>query len=301
MTRSLRLPPPVPVALIGSGMIGTDLLVKLTRSPVLKPVLFVGRRPDSPGLLHAEKLGIKTSTGGLEALLADADNYEVVIDATSAPAHVRHWAALKPLGKKVIDMTPSNIGQMTVPAISPDGLAEHGNVNVVTCGGQASIPLAHAICQVMEEVRYIEIVASFSYHAAGPATKAHTDEYIEITQEALSHFTGCAHTKVIGIMNPARPPVDMQVTVSVMGERPDMERVTKAVRVMVAHIKGYVPGYSLVLEPTWDHNRVVVSVRVVGRGDWLPTFAGNLDIINCAAIASAECYARSPRREVAHA
>lgn len=293
--------PPVKAALIGSGMIGTDLLVKMIRSPLIEPVLCVGRRADSPGLLHAQKLGIPTSTAGLEALLVDADAYEVVIDATSAPAHLRHWAALEPLGKKVIDMTPSNVGEMTVPAISPEGLGKHGNVNMVTCGGQASIPLAYTISRVMEDVRYIEVVASFSYHAAGPATKAHTDEYIEITQAALTHFTGCASNKVIGIMNPARPPVDMQVTVSVMGDEPDMERVRAAVGEMADHIRSYVPGYSLALEPVYEKNRVVVSTRIVGLGDWLPTFAGNLDIINCAAIASAEHYARSPHRDTHHA
>jgi acetaldehyde dehydrogenase (acetylating) len=285
--------PKLKVAILGTGNIGTDLLVKIQRSPLLDCSLFVGRNLHSAGMAKALALGVPVSDRSIQAIADDPDVCDIVFDATSARDARRHWEILEPLGKSVIDMTPANVGQMCVPAVNLADCAGHRNVNMVTCGGQASSPLAHLIGRTQRDVEYVEVVSSIASRSAGPATRANIDEYIETTETAVAHFSGAAAAKAILILNPADPSVNMQTTVFARVKDPDMDALTRAADEMVARIQRYVPGYELVVPPLYEDGRVVIMVRVRGLGDYLPRFAGNLDIINCAAIAAGEEFAKS--------
>jgi len=280
------------VAILGSGNIGTDLLVKVERSAVLRCALFIGRNLSSPGLAKASSLGVPISDRSIEAIIRDPDCCDLVFDATSARDHLQHWPVLKQLGKKVIDLTPARVGPMCVPAVNLAESLDEQNVNMVTCGGQASIPMAHAIGQCHEEVEYIEVVSSIASRSAGPATRVNIDEYIETTEKAIATFSGCRRAKAILILNPAQPCIDMQTTVFAKIARPNLDRLAVNVHAMVETIQAYMPGYRLVVPPTLENDRVVIMIRVTGLGDYLPKYAGNLDIINCAALITAEGYAR---------
>jgi acetaldehyde dehydrogenase (acetylating) len=279
------------VAVLGSGNIGTDLLVKLRRSELLECVLFAGRNLESVGIRKANELGVNVSDKGIYAVLDNPACCELVFDATSARDHLHHWSLLRDLGTLVIDMTPSQVGHMVIPAINLPGIDKFQNVNMVSCGGQASIPLAHALTQIDKGIEYIEVVSSIASRSAGPATRLNIDEYIENTEEGLRFFTGCAKVKAILILNPADPCIDMQTTISAKVQQPDMDRIRDSIANLEKRIQQYVPGFKIVVQPVYESNRVVMMVRVNGRGDFLPSYAGNLDIINCAAIATAEEYA----------
>ncbi|MEK3879025.1 acetaldehyde dehydrogenase (acetylating) [Paenibacillus sp. FSL M7-0420] len=283
---------PLNVAILGSGNIGTDLLIKVLRSEYLSCTLFTGRNPDSRGLQLARELGVQVSDRSIDAILDNPGCCDIVIDATSATAHIRHYPLLKALGKFVIDMTPSQLGTTCIPAVNLQESLHSDNVNMITCGGQASVPLAYAIAQSQQEVSYIEVVSSIASLSAGPATRINLDEYIEATEDALRSYTGCKRAKAILNLNPAVPSIDMQTTLFAVVPEPDMETLTAAVEDMVTRIQHYVPGYQLLVPPVIENGRIVMMVKVQGLGDFLPTYAGNLDIINCAAIALAEEYAR---------
>jgi acetaldehyde dehydrogenase len=285
-------PPRLRVAILGSGNIGTDLLVKVLRSELLECALFIGRNADSPGMRKAKSLGVPTSDRSLDAILDDPGRCDLVFDATSARDHLRHAPALERLGKMVVDLTPSRVGRMTVPAVDADKPLAERNVNMVSCGGQASIPVAHLIGEIHPEVEYVEVVSSISSKSAGPATRLNLDEYIETTEAALESYSGCRRAKTILILNPAEPCINMQATISAKVPKADLDALIPRVEALIRRIQTYVPGYQLIGSPVFETNRIVVMVRVTGRGDYLPTFAGNLDIINCAAIATAERYAR---------
>jgi acetaldehyde dehydrogenase len=279
------------VAILGSGNIGTDLLVKVMRSPYLECSMFIGRRFDSPGMKKAGELGAKLFNNSIQAIVDDPGSCELIFDATTARDHLRHWPIIEKLGKTVIDMTPSKVGKMIVPAVNLDSLSRNKNMNMVSCGGQASIPLACALTKAQENIEYIEVVSSISSLSAGPGTRVNIDEYIENTEEGLRTFSGCKKVKVILILNPAKPCIDMQTTISAKVKNPDMEKVKSAVAEMEKKLQRYVPGYKIVVPPVYENNRIIIMVRVRGLGDYLPVYAGNLDIINCAAIATAEAYA----------
>jgi len=283
------------VAIIGSGNIGTDLLVKIIRSQHLVCTLFSGRNYLSNGMKRAASLGVKTSDQGINAILLSPDICDLVFDATSAHAHVEHWAALRKIGKTVIDMTPAKLGKFCIPSINARDVVEGGiqNINMITCGGQSSIPIASAIAAVHPNLEYIEVVSSIASLSAGPATRANLDEYIETTEDALKRFSGAQRTKAILILNPANPPIDMQTTIYAKITNPDIPAIRESVEQMVAKLKEYVPGYALIVPPTVEGDRVITTIKVVGNGDYLPQYAGNLDIINCAAIAVAEMIATS--------
>ena len=253
--------------------------------------MFVGRNPASAGLQRARDLGVSVSAKGIQAIVEQPACCDLVFDATSAADHLRHWPLLRALGKRVIDLTPSRVGTMAVPAINAGGLQDAPNVNMVSCGGQASTPLAYAITQTQPGVEYIEVVSSIASLSAGPATRTNLDEYIATTESALAYFTGCPATKAILILNPAQPSIHMQTTISAKVAIADLDRLRPVVDRMVASIQQYVPGYQLIVPPVFEQNRIVVMVRVTGLGDFLPSYAGNLDIINCAAIATAEQFA----------
>lgn len=278
------------VAILGTGNIGTDLLIKVMRSDFLECVLFAGRNLRSDGMQKASQLGVKISDQGLDAITQHAENIDIVFDATSAAAHMEHWPILKKLGKIVIDMTPAKLGELCVPAINTEHIIESStqNINMITCGGQASVPIASAIAAVENNIEYIEVVSSIASRSAGPATRANLDEYIETTEQALKKFSRAKQTKAILILNPARPPIDMQTTIYAKIANPDLPAIQASVEAMMARITQYVPGYQLIVPPTIDGNKIMTTVKVLGNGDYLPRYAGNLDIINCAAIGIAE-------------
>jgi acetaldehyde dehydrogenase len=280
------------VAILGSGNIGTDLLVKIMRSSLLVCTMFIGRHLDSPGMSKANSLGIRTSDLSIHAIEREPDCCDLVFDATSAIDHKKHWPVLEALDKIAIDMTPSGVGEMCIPAINMAQCLKHRNVNMVTCGGQASIPIAYVIGQLHPDLEYIEVVSSIASRSAGPATRLNLDEYIDTTERGLRKFSGSPKAKAILILNPAQPCVDMQTTIFAKVKDSDMERLKIAVDEMVRRIQVYVPGYRLLVAPMVENGRIVVMIKVQGLGDYLPKYAGNMDIINCAAVEMAEQYAK---------
>nr|WP_316639506.1 acetaldehyde dehydrogenase (acetylating) [uncultured Roseateles sp.] len=281
------------IAIIGSGNIGTDLLIKVMRSEHLTCTLFAGRNFNSAGIKRANSLGVTISDRGIEAIVNNPDICDLVFDCTSAHAHAEHWPVLQRLGKTVVDMTPAKLGALCIPAINAQECLDSGarNINMITCGGQSSIPIAHAISKVHANIEYIEVASSIASRSAGPATRYNLDEYIETTQEALQKFSGAQRTKAILILNPANPPIDMQTTIYAKVPKPDLPAVTASVLAMVEKLKTYVPGFQLIVPPTLEGDKIVTTIKVLGAGDYLPQYAGNLDIINCAAIAMAEMIA----------
>ncbi len=280
------------VAILGTGNIGTDLLIKVLRSPVLECVLFAGRNLASPGMTKASLLGVTVSAKGLQGIVDRGAEIALVFDATSAEDHHKHAPVFARLGIKAVDLTPAKVGRMCVPAVNLAECLDLPNVNMITCGGQASIPLAYAIARANPSVEYIETISSIASRSAGPATRINLDEYLQTTENGLQLFAACERTKAILNLNPAQPCVHMQTTVMAKVPHPDLQATRAKVADMVARIRHYVPGYQLLLEPIVESGRLVTMVRVDGLGDYLPKYAGNLDIINCAAIAYAEAFAR---------
>jgi len=281
------------VAILGSGNIGTDLLIKSMRSDYLECTKFIGRNLLSAGMKKATDFGIPISDKSIDAIINDPDCCDLVFDATSAIDAKKHWAILEKMGKIVVDMTPSNIGAMCIPAVNIKDSVNHNNVNMVTCGGQASIPLAYCIGKTQTDVEYIEVVSSIASKSAGPATRLNLDEYVDTTELGVKFFSNAKHTKAILNLNPANPCIDMQTTVfAKVGGAVNLEELNKELNIVIQRVQEYVPGYELIVSPTIENNRIVIMVRVKGLGDYLPKYAGNLDIINCAAIAVAEEYAK---------
>ncbi|MFZ2296481.1 acetaldehyde dehydrogenase BphJ [Malikia spinosa] len=282
-------------ALIGPGNIGTDLLAKLRRSAVLEPVWMVGIDPESDGLKRAREMGIKTTADGVDGLIPhmQADGVQIVFDATSAYVHAENSRKVNALGALMIDLTPAAIGPFCVP---PVNLVEHVgkgemNVNMVTCGGQATIPMVAAVSRV-QPVAYGEIVATVSSKSAGPGTRKNIDEFTRTTASAVEKVGGAKKGKAIIILNPAEPPLIMRDTVHCLLEsEPDQARITESIHAMIKEVQKYVPGYKLVNGPVFDGKRVSVYLEVEGLGDYLPKYAGNLDIMTAAAARTAEMFA----------
>jgi acetaldehyde/propanal dehydrogenase len=282
-------------ALIGPGNIGTDLLAKLQRSPVLEPVWMVGIDPDSDGLLRARAMGIKTTAEGVDGLLPHvlADEVQIAFDATSAYVHAENSRKLNALGVMMIDLTPAAIGPFCVPPVNLKELVGKNeiNVNMVTCGGQATIPMVAAISRV-QPVAYGEIIATASSRSAGPGTRKNIDEFTRTTAAAIRQVGGAVRSKAIIVLNPAEPPIIMRDTVHCLTEStPDQEKITASVHAMIKEVQKYVPGYKLVNGPVFDGNRVSLFLEVEGLGDYLPKYAGNLDIMTAAAARTAEMFA----------
>lgn len=281
----------IKVAILGTGKIGTDLLVKVNKSDKLECTLFVGRNLNSAGLKFASKFPTTViSDKSIQCLIDNLDKFDVVVDCTSAQAHLEHWKVLENTGKIVIDLTPAKLGEMCVPVLNSEELIDREvqNYNMVTCGGQTALPIACAISSIHKNIDYIEVASNIASKSAGPATRYNLDEYVETTENALSIVTGVSKTKAILILNPAEPCIDMQTTVYAKIKNPDIEALTSSVQNMVEKLKQYVPGYQVVVPPTIIGNNVVTTIKVVGAGDYLPPYAGNLDIINCAATAVLE-------------
>jgi acetaldehyde dehydrogenase len=303
------------VAIIGSGNIGTDLMIKILRtSENLEVAAMVGIDPDSDGLARAKRLGIPVTHEGVDGLLAmpNFTDIEIVLDATSARAHIANAAALAPHGKKLIDLTPAAIGPLVIPTVNLDESLDAGadNVNMVTCGGQATIPMVAAVSAVTP-VHYAEIVASIASKSAGPGTRANIDEFTETTSHAIEKVGGAARGKAIIILNPAEPPLIMRDTVFCLIGDADHDAIRRSVADMADRVSRYVPGYRLkqdvqftALEPDEPihtlvpdgtgpvNTRVAIFLEVEGAAHYLPAYAGNLDIMTSAAIRVAEAIAR---------
>ena len=279
------------VAIIGSGNIGTDLLIKIQRSSYLECVLFIGRNLSSPGMAKAISLGVKVSDESIQAIIKDPDCCDIVFDATSAKDAIHHWEILEKLGKIVIDMTPAKLGGLCIPAVNMDESIILKNINMITCGGQASIPIAYLIGKLHKDIEYIEVVSSIASKSAGPATRLNLDEYIETTELGVKLFSNAKNAKAILNLNPAEPCIDMQTTIFAKLDNPKIDELKIEVDKMITSIKKYVPGYQLLVEPIYENGKIVVMIKVQGLGDYLPKYAGNLDIINCAAVAVAEQFA----------
>ncbi len=279
-------------AIIGTGNIGTDLLVKITRSEYLECILCAGRNLNSPGMKKASAMNIPISPNSIDAIIEISGELDLVFDATSAQDHFNYSKVFKKSGLIAIDLTPSRVGKMCIPAVNMNDCLNEDNLNMVTCGGQASIPLAYAIASVNTDIDYIETISSIASRSAGPATRINLDEYLQTTEKGIQSFSNCSRSKAILNLNPAQPCVDMQTTVFAKIKNPDLEATKAAIHKMVAILQTYIPGYELILEPVLENGRLAAMVRVRGLGDYLPPFAGNLDIINCAAIATAEAFAK---------
>ena len=307
------------VAIIGSGNIGTDLMIKVMRlSDVLEMGAFVGIDPESDGLKRAERQGVPITAGGIDGLVAMPGfaGIGIVFDATSAGAHAHHNAILQKHGKIVIDLTPAAIGPYTIPPINGDANLDQPNVNMVTCGGQATIPMVAAVARVAP-VRYAEIVASIASKSAGPGTRANIDEFTETTSQAIVDVGGAARGKAIIILNPAEPPLIMRDTVYCLCDEADQAAITASIEDMVEEVRRYVPGYRLKQQVQFEHigsNRplriaemdgeftglkVTVFLEVEGAAHYLPAYAGNLDIMTSAALRTAEKIAFRQRERIA--
>lgn len=274
----------VKVGIIGPGNIGTDLMYKVMKSQNLQMKLMAGI-VESEGIKLAAGLGFETSIEGVHAVAKDPE-IQIVFDATSAKAHAYNAPLLKEAGKMVIDMTPAAIGPYVVPSVNMDRIHDADNFNMVTCGGQATVPIAYAINRVAD-AEYVEIIACISSRSAGPGTRANIDEFTETTAKALEVVAGADKGKAIIVLNPADPPLIMTNTVHAYVKNPDEARIVESVNAIVKEVQSYVPGYKLRVPPVIDGNKVTVIVEVEGAGDFLPKYSGNLDIINQAAVAVA--------------
>ncbi|TCS33758.1 acetaldehyde dehydrogenase [Paucimonas lemoignei] len=282
-------------ALIGSGNIGTDLIYKLKRSPLLEPVWMVGIDAESEGLKRAREMGLKTTAAGIEGLLphVQEDGIQIAFDATSAYVHAENSRKLNALGVLMIDLTPAAIGPLCIP---PVNLREHAgkgemNVNMISCAGQATIPMVYAVSSI-QSVSYGEIIASLASLSIGPGTRKNLDEFTYTTSNAIEKIGGAKLGKAMAIINPAEPPMVMRNTIYCeTDELPDQEAITRSVKAMIAEVQKYVPGYRLVNGPVFDGHQVSIYLEVKGLGDFLPAYAGNLDIMTAAATRTAEMFA----------
>ncbi len=282
-------------AIIGPGNIGTDLLMKCLRSDIIEPVWMVGI-DESPGIQRARDWGLQVTTGGVDGLIASLgeQTLDFAFDATSAYVHAENSRKLNAKGIVMIDLTPAAIGPYCIPPVNLDSLMANGpidNVNMVTCGGQATIPLVHAVSRV-QAVDYAEIVATVASPSVGMGTRDNIDEFTRTTSSAIVDIGGAKEGKAIIIINPAEPPIMMRDTIHCLtNSTPDQAKITASIHSMIADVQTYVPGYRMANPPVFDGNRVTVSVEVEGNGDFLPNYAGNLDIMTAAGLRTAEMMA----------
>ena len=287
-------------AIVGSGNIGTDLMYKLLRSGIIEPRWMIGVDPDSPGLKRAADHGLAASAEGVDWLLAQDERPDLVFEATSAYVHRVNAPRYASLGIQAVDLTPAAIGPAVVPAVNLGQHTDTPNVSLITCGGQATIPIVHAVSRVVP-VEYAEIVASVASPSAGPGTRANIDEFTKTTARGVETIGGAARGKAIIILNPAEPPMLMQDTIfCAIPPDADTGAITASIKEIAAEVAAYVPGYRLRTEPQYDQPtamsggraRVAVFIEVEGAGDFLPPYSGNLDIMTAAATRVGEGFAQ---------
>ncbi len=293
----------IKVAVIGSGNIGIDLVERLSRDPEFDICYLIGRRIDSPGLLRFKDTQIRTLATGIVGLQEIISELDGVFDATSAFDHQQHWSIIQKAGKWVIDLTPSKLGKPITPILS-DRLAgmqingdDPANYSMITCGGQSSALLLYAFSQACEQIIEVEISSSIAALSAGLATRRNIDQYIESTENLGSLITGCANVKAILVLNPAEPPVMMRTTVHLRANQINLSVISEILNEGVKDLQIFVPGYEVSVPPYLvESNLVTATVKVTGRGYYLPTYAGNLDIINAAAVETARIHMRRSGR-----
>jgi acetaldehyde dehydrogenase len=274
----------IKAGIIGTGNIGTDLLLKILKTDFIIPVIFAGRRMESDGIRVALEKGIPVTDKGIQYFIDNPNCCDVVYDCTSAADAKKHAPIFAEQGIKVVDLTPAKIGPLCVPSINPEMILTNGNVNMITCGGQASMPMLNLISKYCDKLDYIEVVSQIASKSAGMATRINVDSYIHTTEMAIKQFTKCDNCKVILNLNPAEPCVDMQTTMFLKFKNVNFEALVEDIYKKIKELKTYIPYYELVIPPTITDDVLVLSIKVKGSGDYLPEYAGNLDIINCAAI-----------------
>jgi len=274
----------IKVGILGTGNIGTDLLIKVLRADFLTPVIFSGRRMDSDGIQVAQKHNVPVTDMGIEYFIQNPNVCDVVFDCTNAMDAIEHAKVFAEQGIRVIDLTPAKVGPLCVPSINGDVINTNGNVNMITCGGQASLPLLNLIANNCESLEYVEVVSQIASKSAGMATRINVDNYIHTTETAIKKFTNAKNCKVILNLNPAEPCVDMQTTMFIKFTNLNYEALSEQIYKKIKELRTYIPFYELTIPPVINDDVLVLSIKVKGAGDYLPEYAGNLDIINCAAI-----------------
>jgi acetaldehyde dehydrogenase len=279
----------IKAGIIGPGNIGTDLMYKLENNDFIELDTIIGIDPKSEGLALAKKKGYNITSKGLEDVI-EKEEIKIYFDATLAKAHETHAPILKEAGKIAIDLTPAAVGPYACPAVDVEQYLNEDNVNLITCGGQATIPIIFAINEVAD-VKYAEIVATISSKSAGPGTRKSIDEFTQTTAKGIEVIGGADKGKAIIILNPAEPPIMMRNTIYTKVEKPDIKKIKRNVNEMIEKIKKYVPGYKLTFEPNIENNKVTTMIEIEGAGDYLPKYAGNLDIETSAAVKLGEAFA----------
>jgi acetaldehyde dehydrogenase len=263
-------------------------MCKVLASETLGLAFIAGRDPKSHGLAIAKERGVETSADGIDFLKSHSDAFDIVFDATSAYAHVEHNDFFSASGKFAVDLTPAGIGMICVPSVNLDDVAGQQNVSLITCGGQASLPLVNALRNATQQIDYLEVVSTIAAASAGMATRENINNYLTTTERALTRFSGANAVKAILNINPAKPGVSMQTTIYAYAKFENFSEIEDSIEKAVAAVQEYVPGFQIVLPPVLDAGKITLSVTVQGSGHYLPSYAGNLDIINCAAIAVAK-------------
>lgn len=276
-------------SVLGAGLIGIDLTTKIMRSDYLDLRLVAGRDAAASGLWQAARLGLPVAAGGIQSLIEADDPFDVVFDATNASVHAEHAEKLSVLGTMLIDLTPSRVGHMVIPTVNRADICSHRDISMVSCGGQASVPILHAIARA-HEIDYIEVVTTAATLSVGRGTRLNLDEYVETTREAIRYFTGVKDVKAILNISPARPPATFRVAMSLLGRDLTTDSVRSLVTGAASELRSFARGFD-VKACTVHDGKAFVAVEVTSSGDRIPQYAGNLDIINSAAIHVAECYA----------
>lgn len=290
--KGIQLVEKVRVAILGSGNIGSDLLVKCIKSNLLELTLFVGRNLSSRGIEFAKSYGINTSIESISGLEKNLGLFDIIFDATSAESHKENHIKYSDWGKIVIDLTPSRVGKSCIPIINASDCKTSKNINMVTCGGQASIPMIHALSEHFKDISYAEVAATISSDSAGMGTRENIDEYTITTQNAIKRFTGIQNVKSILALNPAIPQIIMRNTIYLKSPSFRQDFVLSIVENLSSKIREYVPGYRVVYGPVIENDILKLTIEVEGKGDFLPSYSGNLDIITSAAVRMAELYAQ---------
>jgi len=303
----------IDVAILGTGNIGTDLLFKVIKSPHLNCVLFSGRSNLSPGLKKIKQAILQNknkkefknliiSNKSINSLIEESNKFKIIFDCTSAKFHKKNEKIFKKLKKKIINLTPTQNGYMCIPVLNLEECNKSIELNMVSCGAQSSVPVAYSLAKVFKKkIKYIETVSTISSRSAGPATRLNLDEYISTTQRAIKYFSGIKKTKAILNLNPAIPCINMQTTTYALFKKKNInmlefKKFKDVLKSTIIRMTKYIKGHKMIIEPIVTDNVISVKTHTIGRGDYLPKYAGNLDIINCAAIAAGEHYAKEKQK-----